>query len=68
MISSRWVAQLLASLLSCIAFRRDFLRGFMYGFIEQLAPHLTQDIVKHAMSIADQKSAMICAGLEVPRI
>ena len=33
-----------ASLLSCIAFRRGtFLRGFMYGFIEQLrsAPHKT---------------------------
>ena len=59
-----------ASLLSCIAFRRGtFLRGFMFAFIEQLAPHLTADIVKHAMAIADpEERNEFCARLEVPRI
>ncbi|UZP74829.1 HTH-type transcriptional regulator CysB [Candidatus Paraluminiphilus aquimaris] len=59
-----------ASLLSCIAFRRGtFLRGFMFAFIEQLAPHLTADIVNHAMAIADpEERNEFCARLEVPRI
>jgi LysR family cys regulon transcriptional activator len=34
-----------------IGFRRGtFLRGFMYDFIEQFAPHLTKDIVDEAFS------------------
>jgi LysR family cys regulon transcriptional activator len=34
-----------------IGFRRGtFLRGFMYEFIEQFAPHLTQDLVQDAYS------------------
>lgn len=34
-----------------IGFRRGtFLRGFMYDFIEQFAPHLTKDVVEEAYS------------------
>ena len=57
-------------LLSCIAFRRGtFLRGFMFDFIEQLAPHLDPEFVRHAMSIADpEERNEFCSRLEVPRI
>jgi LysR family cys regulon transcriptional activator len=34
-----------------IGFRRGaFIRGFMYEFIEQFAPHLTQETVDRALS------------------
>ena len=57
-------------MLSCIAFRRGtFLRGFMFAFIEQLAPHLNSDFVRHAMSIADpEERHEFCSRLDVPRI
>ena len=57
-------------LLSCIAFRRGtFLRGFMFDFIEQLAPHLDPEFVRHAMSIADpEERNEFCSRLDVPRI
>ena len=57
-------------LLSYIAFRRGtFLRGFMLDFIEQLAPHLDSEFVRHAMSIADSKERNeFCSRLEIPRI
>ena len=58
-----------APLLSCIAFRRGtFLRGFMYEFIEQLAPHLDTEFVQHAMSIADPEERMaFCSRIDIPR-
>lgn len=42
---------LFAASVTKIGFRRGtFLRGFMYDFIEQFAPHLTRDIVNQAYS------------------
>ena len=57
-------------MLSCIAFRRgSYLRGFMFEFIEQLAPHLSPDFVKDVMSIASQEErSQFCERLDVPRI
>ena len=57
-------------MLSCIAFRRgSYLRGFMFEFIEQLAPHLSPDFVRDVMSIASQEErSQLCERLDVPRI
>lgn len=42
---------LFAPSITKIGFRRGtFLRGFMYDFIEQFAPHLTKDVVEEAYS------------------
>ena len=44
-------SHLFAPSVTKIGFRRGtFLRGFMYDFIEQFAPHLTKDIVEEAFS------------------
>lgn len=44
-------SHLFASSITKIGFRRGtFLRGFMYDFIEQFAPHLTKDVVSEAYS------------------
>jgi hypothetical protein len=41
----------------------------MFAFIEQLAPHLNSDFVRHAMSIADpEERHEFCSRLDVPRI
>lgn len=59
-----------APMLSCIAFRRgSYLRGYMFDFIEQLAPHLSSDFVRDVMSIAnpDERNEL-SARLDVPRI
>lgn len=44
-------SHLFSSSTTKIGFRRGtFLRGFMYDFIEQFAPHLTKDVVEEAYS------------------
>jgi LysR family cys regulon transcriptional activator len=52
-----------------IGFRRNTrLRGYMYAFIEQFAPHLTRDVVDAALE-ADSPEARdeLFADLELPR-
>lgn len=45
-------SHLFASSVTKIGFRRGtFLRGYMYDFIEQFAPHLTRDVVSEACSL-----------------
>jgi LysR family cys regulon transcriptional activator len=45
------VDHLFASSVTSLAFRKgSFLRGYMYDFIQALAPHLTRDIVVEALS------------------
>ncbi|MCU0735670.1 MAG: HTH-type transcriptional regulator CysB [Methylotetracoccus sp.] len=40
-----------------IGLRRDmFLRGFLYDFIQLFAPHLTRDLVDHAMALRDRRA------------
>ena len=44
-------SHLFASSVTSLAFRRGtFLRGFMYDFISELAPHLSRDLVQEALS------------------
>ena len=39
-----------------IGFRKSaFLRGYMYDFISQFAPHLTKEVVEQAMVAKDRK-------------
>ena len=46
-------SHLFSSSVTSLAFRKGtFLRGYMYDFIEELAPHLTKDIVQDAFSRA----------------
>jgi hypothetical protein len=41
----------------------------MFDFIEQLAPHLDPEFVRHVMSIADpEERSEFCSRLDVPRI
>jgi len=47
-------SHLFASSVTSLAFRRGtFLRGFMYDFISELAPHLSRDLVQEALSRAN---------------
>ncbi|GMU45332.1 MAG: HTH-type transcriptional regulator CysB [Pseudomonadales bacterium] len=49
-------AHLFASSVTSIGFRRGtFLRGFMYDFIEEFAPHLTRAVVDHACGLATRE-------------
>ena len=44
-------SHLFASSVTSLAFRKGtFLRGYMYDFIHELAPHLSADVVKDALS------------------
>ncbi|HEB78261.1 MAG TPA: HTH-type transcriptional regulator CysB [Methylothermaceae bacterium] len=51
-----------------IGLRRDmFIRGFIYDFIEQFAPHLTREVVKQAMKLRDKHEIeALFAGIELP--
>ncbi|WP_193164343.1 HTH-type transcriptional regulator CysB [Microbulbifer hainanensis] len=51
-----------------IGFRKGiFLRGFMYEFIQQFAPHLTRELVDQAAHAASRAEVdEIFAGLELP--
>lgn len=47
---------LFQSSITSIGFRRGtYLRGFMYDFIERFAPHLTRDVVDHAVAIQSRE-------------
>lgn len=40
-----------------VAIRRDmFIRGYLYDFIQLLAPHLTPDIIDQAMTVGDRQA------------
>jgi LysR family transcriptional regulator, cys regulon transcriptional activator len=40
-----------------VAIRRDmFIRGYLYDFIQLLAPHLTPDIIDQAMTVRDRQA------------
>lgn len=51
-----------------IGFRRGtYLRGFMYDFIEQFAPHLTRDVVDKATALASREALdKFFAPIELP--
>ncbi len=51
-----------------IGLRKDmFVRGFIYDFIELFAPHLTQDKVKQALKLRDQREIdALFEGLDLP--
>ena len=39
-----------------IGFRRGaFLRGYMYDFIEEFAPHLTREVVERAVATTEKE-------------
>lgn len=51
-----------------IGFRRGtFLRGFMYDFIEQFAPHLTKDVVQEAIARHNKAEVdELFSGVQLP--
>ncbi|KEQ16117.1 HTH-type transcriptional regulator CysB [Endozoicomonas numazuensis] len=51
-----------------IGFRRGtFLRGFMYDFIQQFAPHLTKDVVQEAISRHNKAEVdELFSGVQLP--
>jgi LysR family cys regulon transcriptional activator len=51
-----------------LAFRKGtFLRGYMYDFIEELAPHLTRELVMDALSRSNQaERAELFAHIDIP--
>jgi LysR family cys regulon transcriptional activator len=51
-----------------IGLRRDmFLRGFMYDFIQQFAPHMSRDFVDRAMHLRDRREvAALFADIALP--
>ncbi|CAA0119057.1 HTH-type transcriptional regulator CysB [BD1-7 clade bacterium] len=53
-----------------IGFRRGtFLRGFMYDFIEQFAPHLTREVVEKAYQCSSKiELDELFASIDIPRI
>lgn len=61
-------SHLFASSVTSLAFRRGtFLRGFMYDFITELAPHLTRDLVQEALSRASPTDRNdLYAHIELP--
>ena len=61
-------SHLFASSVTSLAFRKGtFLRGYMYDFIAELAPHLTKDIVQEAFSRATAaERAELYAHIELP--
>lgn len=49
-------SHLFAPSVTQIGFRKGtFLRGYMYDFIQMFAPHLSQEVVNHAMSLNSKK-------------
>ncbi|MDP4916444.1 MAG: HTH-type transcriptional regulator CysB [Haliea sp.] len=61
-------SRLFASSVTRIGCRRGtFLRGYMYDFIEDFAPHLTRDIVKEAFTHHSKTELVaLCADIELP--
>ncbi len=51
-----------------IGLRRDmFVRGFIYDFITQFAPHLTREVVEQALKLRDRHEIdALFAGIELP--
>ena len=61
-------SELFESSITKIGFRKGiFLRGFMYEFIQQFAPHLTRELVDQAAHAASRAEVdEIFSGLELP--
>lgn len=61
-------SHLFASSVTSLAFRKGtFLRGFMYDFIVELAPHLSRDIVQEALSRNSPSDRMeLVSHIELP--
>ena len=59
---------LFAQVVSCVVCRRGgFLRGYMYDFIELLAPHLSRDVVEEAFRRSSKAELdALFAGVELP--
>lgn len=59
---------LFASSVTSLGFRKGtFLRGYMYDFIVELAPHLTRDIVQEALSRANPAERLeLYSHIELP--
>ncbi len=61
-------SHLFKSSVTKIAFRRgSFLRGFMYEFIEEFAPHLTKEVINQAFNCHSKMELdELFAGVELP--
>ena len=61
-------SHLFASSVTSLGFRKGtFLRGYMYDFIVELAPHLTRDIVQEALSRSNPaERAELYSHIELP--
>ncbi len=61
-------SHLFASSVTSLGFRKGtFLRGYMYDFIVELAPHLTRDIVQEALSRSNPaERAELYEHIELP--
>lgn len=61
-------SHLFASSVTSLGFRKGtFLRGYMYDFIVELAPHLTRDIVQEALSRSNpSERAELYEHIELP--
>lgn len=61
-------SHLFASSVTSLGFRKGtFLRGFMYDFIVELAPHLTREIVQEALSRSNPlERAELYSHIELP--
>ena len=61
-------SHLFASSVTSLGFRKGtFLRGYMYDFIVELAPHLTEDIVREALSRSNpMERAELYSHIDLP--
>lgn len=61
-------SHLFGSSITKIGLRRDmFVRGFIFDFIELFAPHLTRDVVEHALKLRDKRQIdVLFENLELP--